>query len=68
MADSIAQLQDLLDHNYKIQKVQPTVFASDAEVNIVIITVACPDGNTQTIKAYREDAQKLREFIRTLKI
>lgn len=47
---------------------QPTVFASDAEVNIVIITVACPDGNTQTIKAYREDAQKLREFIRTLKI
>jgi hypothetical protein len=67
LADPVAQLQDLLDHNYKIQKVQPAVFASDAEVNIVVITVACPDGSTQTIKAYREDAHKLREFIRTLK-
>jgi len=25
----------------------------------------CPDGKTQTIRAYREEAQSLREFIRT---
>jgi len=27
--------------------------------------VAFPDGNTQTIRAYREEAHALREFIRT---
>ena len=43
---------------------QPSVFASDAEVNIVIVTIVCPDGNRQTIKAYREEAQALREFIK----
>jgi hypothetical protein len=33
--------------------------ASDAEVNIVIVTLLCPD------VAYREEAIALREFIRT---
>jgi hypothetical protein len=37
------------------KKVQPPVFAS--EVNIVIVTIACPDGKKETIKAYREEAQ-----------
>jgi hypothetical protein len=54
----------LLDANCKIEKVQPPVFASDAEVNIVIVTIACPDGKKHTIKAYREEAQALREFIK----
>ena len=35
-----------------------------SEVNIAIVTVACPDGANQTIKAYREEAVALREFIR----
>ena len=48
----------------KIENIQPPVLASDAEVNIVIVTVACPDGGKETIKAYREDAVALREFIR----
>jgi hypothetical protein len=39
--------------------------ASDAEVNIVIVTVLCSDGKKETIKAYREEAIALREFIRT---
>jgi hypothetical protein len=67
MADAVIQLQKLLEQNCKIQKVQPAVIASDAEVNIVIVTVTCPDGSTQTVKAYREEAHRLREFIRTLK-
>jgi hypothetical protein len=46
--------------------VQPTIFASDAEVNIVIVTLACPGGKVAVVKAYREEAQALREFIRTL--
>jgi hypothetical protein len=36
--------------------VYPPVFASDAEVNIVTVTVKCHDGTTQTIRAYREEA------------
>ena len=55
--NSISKLKKLLDDNYKIEKIQPPVFGSDAEVNIVIVTVVCPDGNRQTIKAYREEAQ-----------
>lgn len=65
MPDPVAQLRDLLARNCKIQKVQPTVFASDAEVNIVVVTLACPGGATHVIKAYREEAQAIREFIRT---
>jgi hypothetical protein len=65
MPDPVAQLRDLLAKNCKIQKVQPAVFASDAEVNIVTVTVVCPDGATHLIRAYREDAQAVREFVRT---
>lgn len=64
MFDSISKLKNLLDADCKIEKVQPPVFASDAEVNIVIVTVVCPDGKKQTIKAYREEVQALREFIK----
>ena len=60
----ISSLKKLLDADCKIESIQPPVLASDAEVNIVIVTVACPDGRKETIKAYREDAVALREFIR----
>jgi hypothetical protein len=62
--NSISKLKKLLDANCKVEKVQPPVFASDAEVNIVIVTLVCPDGKIETIKAYREEASALREFIR----
>jgi hypothetical protein len=62
---SISELQKLLDANCKIKKVYPQMFASDAEVNIITVTVVCPDGKLQTIRAYREEAHALREFIRT---
>lgn len=65
MPDPVTQLKDLLAKNCTIQKVQPAVFASDAEVNIVVVTLACPDGATHLIKAYREEAQAIRELIRT---
>jgi hypothetical protein len=63
--NSISELKRLLDANCKIENVQPPVLASDAEVNIVIVSVVCPDGKMQTIKAYREEATALREYIRT---
>lgn len=65
MSDSVAQLKGLLARNCKIQKVQPAVFASDAEVNIVTVTLVCPDGATHVIRAYREEAQAIRELVRT---
>jgi len=52
--------------NCKIEKIHPPVFVSDAEVNIAIVSVVCPDGRTQTVKAYREEAVALREFIKSL--
>jgi hypothetical protein len=57
----------LLDANCKIEKVEPPVYASDAEVNIVKVTVTCPNGEVHAIKAYKEEASALREFIRTHK-
>ena len=62
--NAMSQLNRLLESNRKIERIQPPVMASDAEVNIAIVTVACPDGANQTIKAYREEAVALREFIR----
>jgi hypothetical protein len=62
---SVSELKKLLAADYKIEKIDPPVFASDADVNIVTVTLVCPDGKTQTIRAYREEAQSLREFIRT---
>jgi hypothetical protein len=62
---SISELKKLLASNCKIEKVYPPVFASDAEVNIVTVLMNCPDGITQTIRAYREEAHALREFLRT---
>ncbi len=64
---SISALKNLLDANCKIEKVEPPVYASDAEVNIVKVSIICPDGKVHTIKAYKEEASTLREFIRTRK-
>jgi hypothetical protein len=65
--NSISELKKLLDANCKIEKVEPPVYASDAEVNIVKVSIVCPDGKSHTIKAYKEEASTLREFIRTHK-
>ena len=65
--NSISELKKLLDANCKIEKVEPPVYASDAEVNIVKVSIVCSDGKSHTIKAYKEEASTLREFIRTHK-
>ena len=65
MSESILKLQELLDRNCKIEKIYPSVLGSDAEVNIVTVEVRCPDKNIHKIRAYREEAMNLREFIRT---
>jgi hypothetical protein len=64
---SIIELQRLLSANCKIENVQPQVIASDAETNLVTVTVVCPEGTKHTIRAYREEASALRDFIRLKK-
>jgi hypothetical protein len=59
------KLKALLDSNCKIEKVYPQVFASDAETNIVTVELRSPDGQIHKIRAYKEDAQAVREFLRT---
>jgi hypothetical protein len=63
--ESILKLQELLDKDCKIEKIYPSVLGSDAETNIVTVEVRCPDKNILKIRAYREEATNLREFIRT---
>lgn len=65
MNESILKLQELLDRDCWIEKIYPSVLGSDAEINIVTVEVRCPDKNIHKIRAYREEATNLREFIRT---
>ncbi|MGB6673200.1 MAG: hypothetical protein WBE34_12260 [Candidatus Nitrosopolaris sp.] len=64
--EPLTKLKRLLDNDYKIEKIQPPVFASEVEVNIVTVTLLCPDGKKETIRAYREESKALREYIRNL--
>ena len=64
----ILELQKLLSMNCKIEKVYPTSPVSDAEVNIVTVTIICPKGDRHTIRAYRDEASSLREYVRILKL
>lgn len=65
MNESIVKLKELLDRDCKIEKIYPSVLGSDAEINIVTVEVRCPDKKIHKIRAYREEAMNLREFIRT---
>ena len=62
--ESISKLERLLSTKCIIEKMYPGVFASDAETNIVTVEVKCPDGQIHKIRAYRDEAHALREFIR----
>ena len=61
---SIEKLQKLIDNNYKIEKLSPLIFGSDAEINIVSITLVSEDGKKETIRAFGEESHQLREYIR----
>jgi hypothetical protein len=58
--ESISKLESLLSTKCKIEKIYPSVFASDAETNIVTVEVKCPDGQIHKNRAYRDEASALR--------
>ena len=62
--ESILKLQGLLDRDCRIVKIYPSIFGSDAETNIVTVEVICPDKHIHKIRAFRDEAIDLREFIR----
>jgi hypothetical protein len=62
--DTILKLQNLLDSGCEIVKIYPMVFGSDAEISIVTVEVSCPDKNIHKLRAFRDEAIELREFIR----
>jgi hypothetical protein len=64
--ESVIKIKRLLNSSYKIEKIEPPVFASDAEVNIVTVTLQSPDGKKEMIRAYREESQAVRDYIRNL--
>jgi hypothetical protein len=64
MADALSRLKEFLEKGCKVQKIQPPAFASDAETTLVMVTIVCPDGSNHIIKAYREEATELREYLR----
>ena len=61
---SIEKLQTLIDNNYKIKNIHPLIFGSDAEINIVSLTLVSDDGKKESIRAYGEESHQLREYIR----
>jgi hypothetical protein len=65
---SIEKLQKLIDTNYKIEKISPLIFGSDAEINIVSIILISEDGKKETIRAFGEESHQLREYIRKNKL
>ena len=61
---SIEKLQTLIENNYKIEKIHPLIFGSEAEINIVNLTLDSEDGKKESIRAYGEESHQLREYIR----
>ena len=56
----ISELRKLLDASFKLEKEEPPVYASDAEINTVKLSMLYQDGKSHTIKAHKEEATPLR--------
>ena len=65
---SIKKLQELIDNNYKIEKVHPQIFGSDAEINIITVTLISENGKKESIRAYGDESHQLRDYIRKNKL
>ena len=65
---SIKKLQDMIDNNFKIEKIQPPIFGSDADINIVTINLISEDEKKGIVRAYGEESHQLREYIRINKL
>ncbi len=65
---SIKKLQELINNNFKIEKIHPFIFGSDAEINIITVTLISENGKKEIIRAYGDESHQLREYIRKNKL
>jgi hypothetical protein len=65
---SIRKLQDLINNNFKIEEIHPLIFGSDAEINIITVTLISENGKKESIRAYGDESHQLREYIRKNKL
>ncbi len=65
---SIKKLQELIDNNYRIEKVHPPIFGSDAEINIITVTLISENEKKESIRAYGDESHQLRDYIRKNKL
>jgi hypothetical protein len=65
---SIRKLQDLINNNFKIEKIYPLIFGSDVEINIITVTLISENGKKESIRAYGDESHQLREYIRKNKL
>lgn len=65
---SIRKLQDLINNNFKIEKIHPLIFGSDAEINIITVTLISENGKKESIRAYGDESHQLRDYIRKNKL
>lgn len=65
---SIKKLQQLIENNYKIEKVHPPIFGSDAEINIITVTLISENEKIESIRAYGDESHQLRDYIRKNKL
>ncbi|HJT82955.1 MAG TPA: hypothetical protein VJ697_00610 [Nitrososphaeraceae archaeon] len=65
---SIKKLQDIIDNNFKIDKIQPPIFGSDADINIVTVFLISETGKKEIVRAYGDESHQLREYIRRNKL
>jgi hypothetical protein len=62
----LSEFEKLLDDGYKIEKIRPSEFNTAAKINSLEVILISYQGEKKSIKGTGEEAQALRQFIRSL--
>ena len=62
----LSEFEKLLDDGYKIEKIRPSEFNNAAKINSLEVILISYQGEKKSIKGIGEEAQALRQFIRSL--
>ena len=62
----LSEFEKLLDDGYKIEKIRPSEFNTAAKINSLEVILISYQGEEKSIKGIGEEAQALKQFIRSL--
>jgi hypothetical protein len=62
----LSEFETLLDYGYKIEKIRPSEFNTAAKINRLEVILMSYQGEKKSIRGIGEEAQALRQFIRSL--